>query len=79
MAHKLREDALSFFESLVLGVAGSGPANAISLAMGALIAAAGLLSPLYVLIFAVPMLGIALAYKALNKRMTHAGAAYNWV
>jgi amino acid transporter len=79
MSHKLRENSLSFFESLVLGVAGSGPANAISLAMGSLIGVAGLLSPLYVLIFAVPMLGIALAYKALNKRVTHAGAAFNWV
>jgi amino acid transporter len=79
MTHKLQENSLSFFESLVLGVAGSGPANAISLAMGALIGVAGLRSPLYVLIFAVPMLGIALAYKALNKRMTHAGAAFNWV
>ncbi len=79
MANKLQANALSFFESLVLGIAGSGPANAISLAMGSLIAAAGLLSPLYVLIFAVPMLGIALAYKGLNRRLTHAGAAYNWV
>lgn len=79
MTHSLRKDSLSFFESLTLGVAGSGPANAISLAMGALIGTAGLRSPLYVLIFAVPMLGIALAYKALNKRVTHAGAAFNWV
>ena len=79
MTHSLRKDSLSFFESLTLGVAGSGPANAISLAMGALIGTAGLRSPLYVLIFAVPMLGIALAYKALNRRVTHAGAAFNWV
>jgi hypothetical protein len=34
MAHSLRKDSPSFFESLTLDVAGSGPANAISLAMG---------------------------------------------
>ncbi|WP_297372018.1 APC family permease [Acidocella sp.] len=79
MTHSLRKDSLSFFESLTLGVAGSGPANAISLAMGGLITTAALRSPLYVLIFAVPMLGIALAYKALNRHVTHAGAAFNWV
>ncbi|MDE8346882.1 MAG: APC family permease [Acidocella sp.] len=79
MANKLKEGSLSFFESLILGIAGSGPANAISLAMGSLVATAGLLAPSDVLIFAVTMLGIALAYKALNRRTTHAGAAYNWV
>ena len=79
MSHKLRENSLSFFESLVLGVAGSGPANAIALAMGSLIGVAGMLSPLYILVFAVPMLGIAMAYKALNKRGPHAGAAFKWV
>ncbi|MBU6397158.1 MAG: APC family permease [Rhodospirillales bacterium] len=79
MSDKLRENSLSFFESLVLGVAGSGPANAIALAMGSLIGIAGLLSPLYILVFAVPMLGIAMAYKGLNRRGAHAGAAFKWV
>ncbi len=79
MSTRLRANSLSFFESLVMGVAGSGPANGISLALGALIGTAGMLAPVDLLIFAIPMLGIAFAYKALNKRSTHAGAAYNWV
>jgi amino acid transporter len=43
-----------------------------------LLGVAGTLSPGALLIFAVPMLGIAMAYKALNRQHVNAGAAYQW-
>lgn len=76
--HALKADSLSFFESLVMGVAGSAPGYTIAVTTAVLIATAGVLSPGALLIFAVPMLGIAIAYRALNRKEVHAGAAYQW-
>ena len=78
MDTQLKANSLSFFESLVMGVAGSAPGYTIAVTTAALLTVAGTLSPGALLIFAVPMLGIAIAYKALNKRHAHAGAAYQW-
>ncbi len=78
MDTQLKANSLSFFESLVMGIAGSAPGYTIAVTTSALLTAAGTLSAGALLIFAVPMLGIAVAYKALNKRHVHAGAAYQW-
>jgi amino acid transporter len=61
-----------------MGVAGSAPGFSIAVAIAGLLAAAGSVSPNAILIFAVPMLGISVAYKGLNKKMPSAGAAYEW-
>jgi amino acid transporter len=74
----LKAGSLSFIESLVMGVAGSAPGYTIAVTTAVLLGVAGTLSPGALLIFAVPMLGIAIAYKALNKRHVHAGAAFQW-
>ena len=78
MTGGLKADSLSFFESLVMGVAGSAPGYTIAVTTGVLLATAGTLSPSALVIFAVPMLGIAIAYRALNKHTVSAGAAYQW-
>ena len=78
METALRKDSLSFIESIVMGIAGSAPAYTIAATTAALIGTAGVLAPGSLLIFAVPMLGIALAYKLLNQHMPNAGAAYEW-
>jgi amino acid transporter len=78
MSTKLKADALSFFESIIMGIAGSAPAFSIAVAIAGLLAASGSVSPNALLIFAVPMLGIAVAYKGLNQKMANAGAAYEW-
>jgi amino acid transporter len=78
MTTALRAGSLSFVESMVMGVAGSAPGYTIAVTTAVLLATAGTLSPGALLIFAVPMLGIAVAYKALNKREVSAGAAYRW-
>ncbi len=78
MATELKADSLSFFESIVMGVAGSAPGFSIAVAISGLLASAGLVSPNAMLIFALPMLGIAAAYKGLNRKIANAGAAYEW-
>jgi amino acid transporter len=61
-----------------MGVAGSAPGFSIAVAIAGLLAAAGKVSPNALLVFAVPMLGIAVAYKGLTAKMVNAGAAYEW-
>ncbi len=78
MSVELKANSLSFFESIIMGVAGSAPGFSIAVAIAGLLAAAGSVSPNALLIFAVPMLGISMAYKGLNKKMANAGAAYEW-
>ena len=78
MHNQLKANSLSLFESLVMGVAGSAPGYTIAVTTAVLIGTTGVLAPGALLIFAVPMLGIAIAYKALNRKEAHAGAAYQW-
>lgn len=78
MTTQLKAGSLSFVESVVMGVAGSAPGYTIAVTTSVLLGIAGTISPGALLIFAVPMLGIAIAYKALNKRHVHAGAGYQW-
>jgi amino acid transporter len=78
MSDKLKADSLSFFESIIMGVAGSAPGFSIAVAISGLLTTAGIFAPNAVLIFALPMLGIALAYKGLNRKFANAGAAYEW-
>jgi amino acid transporter len=78
MSTELKANSLSFFESIIMGVAGSAPGFSIAVAIAGLLAAAGSVSPNAILIFAVPMLGISVAYKGLNQKMPNAGAAYEW-
>jgi len=75
---QLRAGALSMIEALVMGVAGSAPGFSIAVTLAALLASAGGLAPGALLIFAVPMVGISLAYRGLSARMANAGAAYEW-
>ena len=74
----LKAGSLSFIESMVMGVAGSAPGYTIAVTTAVLLGIAGTLSPGALVIFAVPMLGIAIAYKALNRQAVSAGAAYQW-
>ncbi len=48
------------------------------MALATLLGTAGVLAPGALLIFAAPMVGIAVAYKGLGARMANAGAAYDW-
>jgi amino acid transporter len=78
MTTALKANSLSLFESVVMGIAGSAPGYTIAVTTAVLLGVAKALSPSALVIFAVPMLGIAVAYKVLNRRHVHAGAAYQW-
>lgn len=78
MSGELKANSLSFIESIVMGVAGSAPGFSIAVAIAGLVTVAGYFSLDAVLIFALPMLGIALGYKGLNRKLANAGAAYEW-
>lgn len=75
---ELKAGSLSFVESLVMGIAGSAPGYTIAVTTAVLLGVAGTLSPGALLIFAVPMLGIAIAFRELNRLETSAGAAFQW-
>ena len=78
VSNELRDNSVSFIGSMMMGVAGSAPASSIAMGTAALIGAAGVFAPIALLIFAVPMLGIAKAYQALGARDASAGASYQW-
>jgi amino acid transporter len=78
MTAQLKAGALSLLESLVMGVAGSAPGFSIAVALASLLATAGTLAPGALVIFAIPMIGVSVAYKGLCARMPNAGAAYEW-
>ncbi|MFE3627383.1 APC family permease [Streptomyces goshikiensis] len=75
----LRADALGRFDSVVMAVAGCGPAYTIAVTLPALTAAVGVAGPAVLLYCAIPMAGIALAFRHLGRLDPNAGAAYAWV
>jgi amino acid transporter len=78
MTATLKPGAISLFESVIMGLAGSAPGFSIATTAAALLASAGAVSVNALFLFAVPMVGIAIAYKGLNGKMPRAGAAYDW-
>jgi amino acid transporter len=78
MTAKLQTGALSMAESIIMGVAGSAPGFSVSVALASLIGTAGIRAPGALVYFALPMIGIAMAYKGLGARMPNAGAGYEW-
>lgn len=75
----LDRDSLGFFDSVVMGVAGSAPAYSIAATTAVLVATVGLMGPAALLYCAIPMFGIALAFLQLGRREVNAGATYRWV
>ncbi|HEY3480236.1 MAG TPA: APC family permease, partial [Streptomyces sp.] len=75
----LRADSLGTFDAVVMAVAGCGPAYTVSATVPAVIAAVGVGSPAVLLYCAIPMVGIALAFRHLGRLDVNSGAAYSWV
>lgn len=72
-------DALGFVESVIMGVAGSGPAYSVAASTATLIGVVGVLAPASLLYCGLIMAGIAFAFRHLNRRLVNAGASYAWV
>ncbi|MFJ6632413.1 APC family permease [Streptomyces sp. NPDC091376] len=75
----LRAGAIGTFDSVTMAVAGCGPAYTAVAMIPALIATVGLAAPAVLLYCAVPMIGIALAFRYLSRLDIHSGATYSWV
>ncbi|HEX3417871.1 MAG TPA: APC family permease, partial [Stellaceae bacterium] len=75
----LRAAALGFGESVVMGVAGSGPAYSVATTAAVLIGAVGVLAPASLLYCGLIMFGIVFAFRQLNRLDPNAGASYSWV
>ena len=75
----LRTDALSFSESVVMGVAGIGPAYSLAATAAVLIGSVGVLAPASLLYCGFIMFGIVFAFRHLNRLEANAGASYSWV
>ena len=77
--NQLQHNVVSGFESTLIAIASTAPANGFATNTVALVAAVGLSGPGALLFGAIPMFGIALAYFYLNAWRSDAGAAYSWV
>jgi amino acid transporter len=77
--HRLREDVLGFFDSIVMAVAGSAPAYSIAATTAVLAGSVAFAGPASLIYCGIPMLGIAWAFSYLNRVEKNAGAAYAWV
>lgn len=75
----LRAGALGTFDSVVMAVAGCGPAYVVVALVPALVAAVGFAAPAALLYGAIPTVGIALAFRHLGRLDVNAGATYSWV
>jgi amino acid transporter len=75
----LRAAALGFGESVIMGVAGSGPAYSVAATAAVLIGAVGVLAPASLLYCGLIMFGIVFAFRHLNRLEANAGASYSWV
>lgn len=79
--HRLRGGALSLAGNIGLALASSGPTVSIALTLAAIVGATGAVSyagPITILVVALPMLGIAAAFKYLNRSHVNCGATYMW-
>jgi amino acid transporter len=75
----LRADALGFGESVVMGVAGIGPAYSLAATAAVLIGSVGVLAPASLLYCGLIMFGIVFAFRHLNRLDPNAGASYSWL
>jgi amino acid transporter len=75
----LRAAALGFGESVIMGVAGSGPAYSVAATTAVLIGAVGVLAPASLLYCGLIMFGIVFAFRHLNRLDANAGATYSWL
>lgn len=75
----LRANALGFVESVIMGIAGSGPAYSVAASTATLVGAVGVMAPASLLYCGLIMFGIVFAFRHLNRVAVNAGASYAWV
>ena len=75
---RLKANAIGLKDAVVVGLASSGPTASIALTLVTIVSAMKYGGPVAILICAVPMFGIALAYRRLNHWRVDCGATYTW-
>lgn len=75
----LRANAIDLKDAVIVGMASSGPTASIALTLAAIVGAANYGGPIAILVCALPMFGIALAYRRLNRWQVDCGASYTWI
>ena len=76
---RLRANAIGLKDAVIVGMASSGPTASIALTLAAIVSATNYGGPIAVLICGLPMFGIALAYRRLNRWHVDCGASYTWI
>lgn len=74
----LKANELRLKDSVIIGLASSGPTLSIVVTLAALVAATSYAGPVTILVCFFPMLGIAYAYKRLNQWHVNCGGPYVW-
>src|SRR4029450_3402447 len=78
--HKgLDEGALTFFGTLMIGLASVAPAYSLAATLGYVAIADGVLAPVAVILGFIPMLLTAFAYRELNRVAPDCGTTFTWV
>ena len=78
--HKgLNEGALTFFGTLMIGLASVAPAYSLAATLGYVVIEDGTLAPVAVVAGFIPMLLTAFAYRELNKVIPDCGTTFTWV
>lgn len=75
----LRENAVSLWGDFVVSIANVAPSSSVAYRLALLVAFAGHVSPLAVLVTGLAMFCVATGYASLNRWRAHAGAPYVWV
>jgi amino acid transporter len=75
----LRENSVSLWGDFVVSIANVAPSSSVAYTLAILVAFAGHISPLAVLIVGLAMSACAVGYASLNRWRAHAGAPYVWV
>lgn len=76
---RLRANAIGLKDAVIVGMASSGPTASIALTLAAIVSATNYGGPIAVIICGLPMFGIALAYRRLNRWHVDCGASYTWI
>lgn len=79
LAKGLRAGAVGVTAATVIGAASTAPAYSLASTLGPLAGETGMLSPLVLVIAAVPMLLIAVAFRELNRVEPDCGTSFAWV
>jgi amino acid transporter len=76
---ELRKGALTLLDGTVIGVASTAPAYSLTAAISVLTAAIGVFAPSAMIVAFLPMLGVAVGFYWLNRRIPNCGTSYAWV